>query len=61
MAVTLNNTLSVIIPKLLPMLNNCCNNITIGKLDQMRKIILAIIEYRQRQADLYLRCLTAGI
>ena len=28
---------------------------------QMRKFILAIIEYRQRQADLYLRCLTAGI
>jgi hypothetical protein len=50
--------------KLLLMLNICCNNthIKIIKIGyQMRKIIQAIIEARQRQADLYLRCLTAGI
>jgi len=60
----LKNTLNQKIQKMLPMLNIGYKNthikiIRIGR--QMRKIILAIIEYRQRQADLYLRCLTAGI
>jgi hypothetical protein len=32
-----------------------------GTGNQMRKIIQAIIEYRQRQTDLYLRCLTGVI
>ncbi len=60
----LNNISNQETQKLLQMLNSCYSNthtkiIKIGF--QMRKIIQAMIEHRQRQADLYLRCLTAGI
>jgi hypothetical protein len=60
----LKNTLNQETQKPRLMLNICYSNtqIKITRIGyQMRKIIQAIIEARQRQADLYLRCLTAGI
>jgi hypothetical protein len=60
----LNNTSNQKIQKMPLMLNIGYNSTHIkitGTGNQMRKIIQAIIEYRQRQTDLYLRCLTGVI